>query len=236
MISVFLEKENIKGDIVEVRDKKDINHLKNSFRLKVGDEIRVVDGEFEYLCKVTNLEKKSILCEILEKKEDTYSPNVNVDIAIGLIKNDKMDLVITKLTELGINRITPMITDRTIVKVKEKKDKWDISMREALKQCQGVKEVKIENPTKLEELKFSDYDLIFVPYESMENTKIIDFRKEIVEAKNILYIIGPEGGFSEKEIESLVERKAKIVTLGKRILRAETAAIVAGGVILNEVW
>jgi 16S rRNA (uracil1498-N3)-methyltransferase len=235
MISVVVKKENIKGNIVEILDRKDINHLKNSFRIGIGNEIRVVDGEKEYLCKVISVEKKEILGEILETKEDTYSSKVNVDIAMGILKNDKMELAIQKLTEIGINKIIPMKTKRTIAKVKEKKEKWDTISTEALKQCQGVKLVEITSPIELKKIDYSTYDIIFLPYECAEGTKITDF-KELDKKSNILYLIGPEGGFHPEEVEYLKEKGAKIISLGKRILRAETAAIVAGGIILNEVW
>lgn len=235
MISVLVEKENIKGNIVEIKDKKDINHLKNSFRMSVGDEIRVVDGEKEYRCVILSLEKKEILGEIKEVLEDNYSTSVKVDIALGLLKNDKMDLSIQKLTEIGINKIIPMKTKRTVVKVSEKKDKWDVVSIEALKQCQGVRKVEIAGPTNLKEINYGEYDLVFLPYEGAEGNKITNYNG-LDKLKKILYLIGPEGGFDESEVEFLREKGVKIISLGRRILRAETAAIVAGGVILNEIW
>lgn len=235
MISVFVEKENIKGNIIEINDKKDINHLKNSFRMSIGDEIRVVDGEKEYRCKVLSLDKKEILGEIQEILEDKYSTSVKVDIALGLLKNDKMDLSIQKLTEIGINKIIPMKTKRTVVKVKEKKDKWDIVSTEALKQCQGVKKVEIAEPTNLKDINYDDYDLVFLPYEGANGNKITNY-DGLAKLNKILYLIGPEGGFDNSEVEFLQSKSVKIISLGRRILRAETAAIVAGGVILNEIW
>ncbi len=235
MISVVVEKSGIKGNIIEIKERKDINHLKNSFRVVIGQLIRVVDGEREYRCEVVSIEKKEILLEIKEIFEDSYSTNTKVDIALGILKNDKMDLSIQKLTEIGINKIIPMETKRTIVKIKGKKEKWDITSMEALKQCQGVKKIEITDPLKLEEIEFQDYDLVFVPYENAEGVKITDY-KGLDKLKKILYLIGPEGGFDDLEIEFLKEKGAKIISLGRRILRAETAAIVAGGVILNEVW
>ena len=234
MISVFVEKKDIKGSFIEILDKKDINHLKNSFRIKTGDKIRVVDGEYEYLCSVLDVDKKMITAEINEKIEDKYSSTVKVDIAMGLLKNDKMDLTISKLTEIGINRIRPLQTIRTIVKVKGKKEKWDVTSKEALKQCQGVRLVEIDAPIKLEQIDMSEYDLVLVPYESEEELRIKDLLKEVRNLKKVLYIIGPEGGFDPCEIQYLKENNAKIITLGKRILRAETAAIVTGGILINE--
>ena len=161
MISVVIEKKSIRGNIIEIKDKKDINHLKNVFRMNVGDEIRVVDGEKEYICEIISLNKKEILGEIKKISEDNYSTCVKVDIALGLLKNDKMDLSIQKLTEIGINKIIPMKTKRTVVKVKEKKKKWDIISMEALKQCQGVKQVEIIEPINLKEINFGEYDIVF---------------------------------------------------------------------------
>lgn len=235
MISVFVEKENINGNIVEIKDKKDINHLKNSFRMNIGDEIRVVDGKKEYRCKIISLDKKEILGEIEEILEDSYSTSVKVDIALGLLKNDKMDLSIQKLTEIGINKIIPMKTKRTIVKVNEKKDKWIVISTEALKQCQGVKKVEIDEPTNLKEINYDEYDIVFLPYEGANGSKITDY-DNLDKLKKILYLIGPEGGFDDSEVEFLQKKGVKVISLGKRILRAETAAIVAGGVILNEIW
>jgi 16S rRNA (uracil1498-N3)-methyltransferase len=122
-----------------------------------------------------------------------------------------------------------------VVKVKEKKDKWDIVSTEALKQCQGVKKIEITPPTKLKEINFDEYDIVFLPYEGAKGNKITNYQN-LDKMSKILYLIGPEGGFDDSEVEFLKEKDVKVISLGKRILRAETAAIVAGGVILNEIW
>lgn len=235
MISVFVEKENISEKIIKITEKADVNHLKNVFRMKEGDQLRVVDGEYEYFCTIVILEKKEITAEINDKKSDEYSSEIRIDAALGILKNDKMDLVIQKLTEIGINKIIPTLTKRTIVKLKGKKSKWDTVSKEALKQCQGVKLVEISEPLKLSEIEYSDYDLVLLPYECAENTRIKDVLNNSEKTpKKILYLIGPEGGFSEEEVAYLQENNAKVITLGKRILRAETAAIVVGGVLIND--
>jgi len=235
MISVFVEKENISENIIKITEKADVNHLKNVFRMKEGDQLRVVDGEYEYFCTIVILEKKEITAEINDKKSDEYSSKIRIDAALGILKNDKMDLVIQKLTEIGINKIIPTLTKRTIVKLKGKKSKWDTVSKEALKQCQGIKLVEINEPLKLSEIEYSDYDLVLLPYECAENTRIKDVLNNSEKTlKKILYLIGPEGGFSEEEVAYLQENNAKVITLGKRILRAETAAIVVGGVLIND--
>ena len=236
MISVIIENENYRenGKIV-IKEKNDINHLKNAFRVKIGEKIRGVDGEKEYLLEIIEIEKKEIVAKIIEIKEDEFSSKVQIDAAIGMLKNDKMNLTIQKLTEIGIMKIIPFFSKRCIVKINEKKDKWDLISKEALKQCQGVKFVEIPEPMKLKEINLKEYDLVIVPYEEDKENNLKNILKKIERnPQKILYIIGPEGGFSEEEIEYLKEENCKIVTLGRRILRAETASIVVGGVLINE--
>lgn len=235
MITVVIGKDNIFSEEIIVNDKNDINHLKNSFRIKENDEIRAVDGEKEYFCKVELIEKKEIKLKILSEKE-VEKEKIEVVAGISIIKNDKMELVIQKLTEIGIDKILPLETKRTIVKLKEKKEKWDVVSREAIKQCQRVNFLDIENITKLDKVSYGDYDLVIIPYENEENYSLKELLMENTEKiKKILYIIGPEGGFSTEEIENLKKLdNSKIVTLGRNILRAETAAIVVGGILLNE--
>jgi 16S rRNA (uracil1498-N3)-methyltransferase len=232
MISVVIDKKKISLDNkIVIDEKNDVNHLKNVFRIKEGDEVRVVDGEKEYLTKVLEIENKKITVEIKTVKDDNYTPKIEVHAAVGILKNDKMDLLIQKLTEIGISKIIPISAKRTVVKLSEKKEKWDIISKEALKQCQGVKFLEIMEMTKLNGINYEEYDMIVVPYECEDDNKIFTvFEKN---PKKVLYVIGPEGGFESEEIEFLKGKGAVVVTLGKRILRAETAAIVAGGILVN---
>jgi 16S rRNA (uracil1498-N3)-methyltransferase len=235
MISVIISEENIFENKIVIDEKGDVNHLKNVFRVKIDEKVRAVDGEKEYLCRVAELDKKSVTLVIDEIFEDRFSTKVKIDAAIGILKNDKMDLTIQKLTEIGINKIIPLSTKRGVAKVSEKKDKWDLIVREALKQCQGVKPLIIDEVTKIEKLKLEDYDLVIVPYECEDEYTLKNLlRKQTKDLNSILYIVGPEGGFDIEEIEYLKQKGANIVTLGKRILRAETASIVVGGVLINE--
>lgn len=235
MITVVIKKENIISSEIIIKDKKDINHLKNSFRVKEKDEVRAVDGEKEYICEVIEINGKEIRMNILSSNFFQKS-SVEIVAGISIIKNDKMELVIQKLTEIGIDKIIPLETKRTIVKLKEKKDKWNIISREAQKQCQRINFLNIDEIKKLKEIISKEYDLIVIPYESEENHTFKDFLKNQNEnIKKILYIIGPEGGFSNEEIEYLKSlSNSYVVTLGKNILRAETAAIIVGGILVNE--
>lgn len=235
MITVVIEDKNIELDKIRIVDKNDINHLKNSFRVKEDDIIRAVDGKAEYLCKVVEIEKKEIVLEIIEEKK-SEEDKVEIVAGISIIKNDKMELTIQKLTEIGVDRIIPLETKRTVVKLNEKKDKWDVISKEAVKQCQRTRFMKIDNLIKINKMDFSEFDLIVVPYECEKDSSLKNLFKNLKNIpKKILYIIGPEGGFDVTEIEYLKTlENTNIVTLGKNILRAETAAIVVGGVLVNE--
>ena len=143
-----------------------------------------------------------------------------------------MNMAIKKLTEIGINRIIPLQTERVVVKINEKKEKWDITVKEALKQCKGVKFTEIAPITKLQSINYELYDKIVYAYEeSCENASLTDIIDE--NDNNILYIVGPEGGMTKEETLFLKEKGAIEISLGKRILRAETAAIVIGGILAN---
>lgn len=144
-----------------------------------------------------------------------------------------MDLCIQKLAELGIKNFIPTVAKRCVAKIDKKKDKWDKIVNETMKQCQGVNPMKISEVVNIYDIDYSSYDLVIVPYEVEDDVLL----REVIRGKNyqnILYIIGPEGGFEKEEIEFLKTKNAKIISLGKRILRAETAAIVTGGILINE--
>lgn len=232
MLTVIAKKSNINGNKIIIDNKSDCNHIQNVYRLKINDELRVIDGEFEYFTKILSISKKEVELEIKRKFEDNYSLSVNIDIAVGILKNDKMNLTIQKLTEIGVNKIIPLKTQRVVVKIDEKKEKWETVVRESLKQCRGVSFPKITKIKKINEIEFEKYDKIIFPYENSKNSSsILNLISE--KDKNILCIIGPEGGFTEEEVKFLKEKNANEISLGKRILRAETACIVVAGTISN---
>lgn len=145
MLSVIVTE--VYNDYILVVEASDINHIKNVFRKVKGDRIRAVDGTNEYLCEIEKIDEKEIKLKILKKIEDNFSLDIEVNAGISILKGDKMDLTIQKLTELGINKIIPISVKRCIVKLDKKKDRWDTISKEALKQCQGVV------PTVIDEIK-----------------------------------------------------------------------------------
>lgn len=235
MVTVVVEPEKINDNLIVLDNLADINHIKNVFRKSVGEQIRAVDGKYEYICKIEKIDNKEVILSIIERNEDKFSSKTQIDAGISLLKNDKMDLTIQKLTEIGIKKIVPIAAKRSVVKLEKKKDKWDIIVRESLKQCQAVSPTEILDISSLVKIDYSFYDLIIIPYEAEEEVYLKDLFKNLdKKPQRILYIIGPEGGFDKEEIEFLRAQNAKIISLGKRILRAETAAIVTGGILINE--
>ncbi len=233
MLSVLVTE--VYDEYILVIDTNDINHIKNVFRKEKGDIVRAVDGSNEYLCEIEEINDKEIKLKIIEKKADKFSLDIELDAGISILKGDKMDLTIQKLTELGINKIIPIAVKRCVVKLDKKKDRWDTIAKEALKQCQGVVPTVVDEIKKIDKLNLKDYDLVLVPYENEEEIFLKDILRNLkIKPSKILYVIGAEGGFEKEEIDFQKSKGGKIISLGKRILRAETATIVTEGVIINE--
>lgn len=223
---------------------EDVNHLKNVLRYEIGDEIQVCDEEQKrYYTKIENFTSDEIYLTILKVDENSTELNVKVTLYQGLPKADKMELIIQKCTELGVHEVVPVITDRAIVKIDEKNEKkkierWNKIGLEAAKQSGRQAIPKIENITKLENIveNLSKYDIVIVPYEcEKDSTLKAQLKKLDKNVESIAIVIGPEGGFSEKDLE-ILEKCPNMykVSLGKRILRTETAGIATMAMILYE--
>lgn len=220
----------------------DVKHIKNVLRLDIDDEIIVCDGKNnDYKVVIKSIDKNSVLCKIIEKFDNKSESNLKITLYQGLPKSSKMDLIIQKATELGVSEIVPIITDRTIVKIKDsdkenkKIDRWSKIALEASKQCRRGIVPEIKEIMSFEAMisKLKNQKNIIVPYENEENITMKKVLSEISD-KNISIIIGPEGGFEDSEIKKLVEINSKIVTLGPRILRTETAGFTAIAITMYE--
>lgn len=234
MISIYVAPENIFEGKILIKDRADINYIKNVHRLPVESNLRVVDGEKEYITKIKDISKFEILLEVMKKSEEDNNEKTEIVAAIGLTKNPKMELVIQKLSEINIDKIIPLKMERSVIKGINKKERWERIALESLKQCMRIKKIEISNVKTMDEIEFDNFDEIYVPYEqNKKEERIFSKLDNIKEKKNILYIIGPEGGFTDNEIDYLSKKGAKLFSLGNTIYRAETAAIVVGGIIAN---
>jgi len=223
----------------------DYNHLKNSLRLNIGDRVILSDGDgFDMEAEILNFSDEAAELKIFSKEKSKVEAEIKVWLAQGLPKKSKMDLIVEKATEIGFAGLIPLDSKRTIVKYNHKKknkkqSRWQRVAEAAAKQSGRavVPEIKdFYNTDKLKALK-EEFDYILLLWENEKEYSIKKFFKEnnvAAEAK-ILLIIGPEGGFSEAEVNKFKEGlDARIITLGPRILRTETAGITALTAILYE--
>lgn len=254
MPKFFVENNQIKNDTIYIKN-QDVNHIKKVLRKNIEDEITICDENTkqDYLCKITNIEENEITCKIIKELETNVESNIEVSIFQGLPKADKMELIIQKSVELGVHDIMPIEMKRCVVKLKEKDktkkiERWQKISEVAAKQCGRNYIPKINNIENLKEIseKIKDYDAVLVAYEEeKENTlnnelKLLkkDNQENNDNASNekikIAIVIGPEGGIDKEEIEVLKRNGAKIITLGKRILRTETVALNVLSIIMYE--
>ena len=249
MPKFFVENNQIKNDTIYIKN-QDVNHIKKVLRKNIEDEITICDENTkqDYLCKITNIEENEITCKIIKELETNVESNIEVSIFQGLPKADKMELIIQKSVELGVHDITPIEMKRCVVKLKEKDktkkiERWQKISEVAAKQCGRNYIPKINNIKNLKEIseKIKDYDVVLVAYEEeKENTLKNELKllkkdnKENNKKIKIAIVIGPEGGIDKEEINALEKNGAKIITLGKRILRTETVALNVLSIIMYE--
>lgn len=226
---------------------EDVNHISNVLRMKVGDVIQIcnTDTTDNYNVELEEFSKDKIVCTILEKIASEAESNINLTIFQGIPKSDKMELIIQKSTELGVKSIVPVDMERCVSKItgkdeKKKIDRWQKISEVAAKQSGRDIIPKIENVVKVKQIcqMINEFDMLIVPYEKAEGYFFRDSIEELKRSNNkypnIGIVIGPEGGFEESEVELLRESGARIVTLGKRILRTETVALAMSSVIMYE--
>lgn len=244
MPKFFVKNEQIENEKIKIIN-DDINHIKNVLRLNIGSEIQICNSQTgeNYNTEIEKIENDIIECKIKNIIKENVESNVNIHIFQGVPKADKMELIIQKCTELGVQKIIPVDMERTIVKLTpkdeiKKNERWNKIAEVAAKQSGRDKIMHVENILKFKEITsiINNYDTFIVTYEKELNNK---FKNELIKLKNIKFpkiavLIGPEGGISEKEIEVLKQNNAKIVTLGKRILRTETVALTVSAIIQYE--
>ena len=222
-----------------IQDKKiiitgsDVNHIKNVLRMKVGEEIAVsngVDGK-EYRCGIEEFLEEEIRCTLRFIKEDGVELPSRIYLFQGLPKADKMELIIQKAVELGAYEMIPVAAGRSIVKLDEKRAKsrivrWQGIAEAAAKQSKRAIIPKVKNiMTMKAAIAYAEsMDVKLIPYELAENmSKTREIIDNIKPGESVAVFIGPEGGFEEKEITAAMEKGIVPITLGKRILRTETA-------------
>ncbi len=219
---------------------QDTIHISRVLRLRLGDTVILSDGHGkEFKAEIKEIGKNDVSCLI---KTETEIPHATIFISVyqALPKAKKMDKIVDKLTEIGIDRIIPVVTERSIPELKREQrqarvDRWRKISIEASKQSQRAFLPEIVDISEWESaLKMmQDEDILIVPWEEEEKGRIKEIK--MVASKHVGIIIGPEGGFEKKEIDDLKELGAKTVSLGSNILRTETAAVVASALVMERV-
>ena len=250
MSKFFVKTEQINNnDIVIIGD--DVNHIINVLRMKKTDKVQICNQDTgdNYNAEIVNYSKNEVECKIISKINVTTESNVHITLFQGIPKFEKMELIIQKNTEVGIKSIVPVIMERTVVKLDEKiaskkLERWQKIAEIAAKQSMRDIIPQIGNITKLKDIDTTEFDAVLVAYENEEHnmlkTELQKLERKIKsnnsseQQYNIAIVIGPEGGISEKELVMLAEKNAKFVSLGKRILRTETAGVVMAGNIIYE--
>ena len=229
----FVSPQQVKEEKIYVEG-SDVNHIKNVLRMKLGEKLTVNDGEgWQYLCEVESYEADMAVLHIVEKSKAETELSSRIYLFQGLPKQDKMELIVQKAVELGAYQVIPVSTKRAVVKLDAKKagkkvERWQQIAVSAAKQAgRGIVPTVGEVCTYAQALKMAEeLDVVLIPYELAEG---IEETKKIIAGirpgQSVGVFIGPEGGYEEEEVKLAMEAGAKPVTLGRRILRTETAGL-----------
>ena len=236
----FVTQEQVKEEKIWIEG-SDVNHIKNVLRMKIGEELHISDGNNKkYLCEIETMSSDVVCAQIIEElASDTELPS-KIYLFQGLPKSDKMELIVQKAVELGVYEIIPVATKRAVVKLDDKKaakkvERWNSISEGGAKQSgrNVVPEVKHVMSYKEAMQYAKDLDVVLIPYELAEG---MDETRQVIEAirpgQSVGIFIGPEGGFETAEVEYALEQGAKAITLGKRILRTETAGLTTLSIIM----
>ena len=239
---IFTEPANVGDKYIEIHHKGDIKHMVKVMRLGVGDRVDVSDSVmWEYETVIDQIEEDEVLLRIVDKQAFAREPEVQVTLFQGVPKAGKMETIIQKCVELGVYAITPVFMERTVVVEKgnfgKKLDRWQKISDEAVKQCKRGIIPQINEQIKFDQMvdNLGDFDLILFPYENEGNYTIKNCLRNLTsKPKTVAIIIGPEGGFADSEAEALDRTGAERVTLGKTILRTETAGMASLAMVMYE--
>ncbi len=220
---------------------EDVKHISRVLRCRENDKLEVCDMDNnEYICEIKEINKDNILLDIIEKVNIKRESNLKVKLYQGMTKVNKMELILQKLTEIGVDEIVLVQTKRSVTKIDNKKEdkkieRWERIIYEAAKQSKRGKIPKLTGVLTFKEAlaDMQNNDLNICPY---ENERTISIKEAIKDssANTIGIFVGPEGGFEEEEVEKIQEIDGKVVSLGPRILRTETASVVASSIVLYE--
>ena len=242
MYSFFTEDSLIQGETAILKG-PDVNHIKNVLRMKPGEKVRVSNGrDRSYQTEIGEFTEDSVICRILCEEEGGTELPSRIHLFQCLPKQDKMELVIQKNVELGVAQIIPVASRRSIVKLDQKKADAKVARWNAIAKSAAEQSKRLFVPEVTQVMTFAEalsYAAPFakkaIPYENAEGMKATKaFVESLEKGEDIAVLIGPEGGFEPEEVEMAVKAGFLPLTLGKRILRTETAGMAFNAVLMFE--
>ena len=243
MYRFFVEPSQIGEEEIRICG-SDVNHIKNVLRMKQGEEILISGGEnLEYTCYIQEMQEEEVTAHIMYVQEAGYELPSRIFLFQGLPKGDKMELIIQKAVELGIHQIVPVASRRSVVKLDKKKEEKKIVRWQAIAESAAKQSKRMYVPQVAGVMSFGEavqyagkLDVVLMPYElakGMKETK--EIIRGIQKGQSVGIFIGPEGGFEEEEVRQAVSLAgARPITLGKRILRTETAGLTVLSILMFE--
>ena len=214
----FIETAAFVGEVQ--LDGPEAHHIGHVMRLQSGEQITLFCGDgFESYARILQVQKKSVLCEVLERVEVNRETGYHLHLAVAFPRGDRGDFLLEKMVELGVSELTPLSTERSVVKAETwKPDKFHRAVIEASKQCGRNILMKVNPP-----IRWSEF--LQLPSAFPKRIAHVGAASLTRWEGNALYAVGPEGGFSEKEVQLAIEHGWESISLGKTILRVETAAL-----------
>jgi len=241
MPTYFITSPQIQGESIHIVGPL-LKHLKDALRVKRGEPLIFVDEQRQrYLTQVDRVSRQLLVARITERLEPAPPPSLHLTLAQGIIKGKKMDWIVQKATEIGVNQITPLLTSRTVVRLeslraRRQQERWQAIAREAAQQSGRDEAPRVQPVCSFSDfIRSTDHPLRLILWEGETGQSLKNELSSQKDLKSVTMLIGPEGGFSQKEVEEAKGQGFRRIHLGKRILRTETASLVTLG-ILQYLW
>lgn len=232
----FIDSNNKTDNKIVISDADNYRHIARSLRARCGEKLLLIDeNQIQYETKISEINSKEVICEIEKSYLSKRDLEFDLFLAQSPLRSDAQLTVMEKATELGVRGVYPVFTDNCALRV-NKQEKWQKVMFEASKQCERAKIPTCFAPTTFDELLQKDFDKIIVLAERSTEKSLKQYlsKNPTKKGERILAIIGPEGGFSQKEFDFFKSKNLPLISLGDLILKAETAVIVTIGDIVYE--
>ena len=236
----FIDSGNKNGSDIVINDSENYHHISKSLRARIGEKLLLIDEkQIQYETVISRINSKEIICEIKKSYPSKRDLNFDLYLAQSPLRSDSQLTIMEKATELGVRGVYPVITDNCALPksvLPKKHEKWQKVMYEASKQCERAIVPACFEPETLETVLKMDFDKILVLAERSTEISLKEYlsKNKIKEGEKVLVVIGPEGGFSQKEFELFRSLNLPLITLGDLILKADTAVIVTLGNIVYE--